>query len=302
MFNQEHTSSQEAQRQFSSQEAGDILNLAARLSNDSFSQEQLEAIAEEAGIPREAIHRAIQERQRQIQAENEKKRLREERRQHWHRMLPLVSLVLVILVTSLAIFFAFASPRASAREMRIVRIDRSGVTLPPLPRIELNLPSDMVETPSAEETPEISMQEVSGRTKRVYTRPARQIPFSFSSQSIFVEDLNTGETITAVPEAKETHHLTLSPSENQLAYFSGKVSGQGTDLWVVNTDGTKLCHITEDGGVLKLSDGRTATVKGTEVMWADDNTLITDTSLGRMEIDLDKNNVPHTVRIYQPRQ
>lgn len=300
MFNLDHTSSQEAQRQFSSQEAGDILNLAARLSNDSFSQEQLETIAEEAGIPREAIHRAIQEHQRQIQAEIEKNRLREERRQHWHRMLPLISLILVILVTGLALYFAFASPPTSAREMRIVSIDRSRVV--PTPRIELNLPSEVFETPSAEETSEISMQEVNGRTRRIYTRPARQIPFTFSSQSIFVEDLNTGETITAVPEAKAVHHLTLSPSENQLAYFSGKASGQGTDLWVVNTDGTKLCHITEDSGVLKLSDGRTATVKGTEVMWADDNTLITDTNLGRMEIDLDKNNVPHTVRVYQPRQ
>jgi hypothetical protein len=302
MFNQEHTSSQEAQQRFTSQEAGDILNIAARFSNDSFSQEQLEAIAEEAGIPREAIYRAIQEHQRQIQAGMEKKRLREERRRHWHRILPLALLIIVTLVTALALFFAFAQPPSAAREMSIIRIERSGINMPPMPRIELNLPSDTMETSETDERPEISTQEVTGRTKRVYTRPAKQIPFSFSTQSIYVEDLNTGETITAVPEAKEVHHLTLSPSENQLAYFTGKTSNKSTDLWVVNTDGTKLCHITGEGGVLKLSDGRTASVKGTEVMWADDNTLITDTNLGRMEIDLDKNNVPHTVRFYEPRQ
>lgn len=104
MFNQEHIPSQEAQQRFTSQEANNILNIAARFRNDSFSQEQLEAIAEEAGIPREAIQRAIQEHQRQIQAEMEKKRLCEERRRHWRRLLPLVVLVFLILVTGLALF------------------------------------------------------------------------------------------------------------------------------------------------------------------------------------------------------
>lgn len=303
MFKQEHTSSQEAHRQFSSQEAGDILNIAARLSDDAFSQEQLEAIAEEAGISREAIHRAIQEHQRQIQAEQEKKRQREERRRHWHRTLPLVALVFVILATSLALYFAFAQPPGNVREMRMIRIERSGINLPSLPPIAVNPPDISIEIPSSETTPEpeIAMQEVTGRTKRVYTRPAKKIPFSFSTQSIYVEDLNTNETITAVPEANEVHHLTLSPSENQLAYFTGKSSDKGSDLWVVNTDGTKLCHITNEGGALKLSDGRTASVKGTEVMWADNDTLIVDTSLGRMEIDLDENNVPGTARLYKSR-
>ncbi|MCS6919308.1 MAG: hypothetical protein NZM28_06025, partial [Fimbriimonadales bacterium] len=52
-------SSVESERRYSPEEAGEILKLAANLQDDSFSVEQLRAIAREAGIDDQQLNRAI---------------------------------------------------------------------------------------------------------------------------------------------------------------------------------------------------------------------------------------------------
>ncbi|MEJ5296017.1 MAG: hypothetical protein WHT28_12335, partial [Fimbriimonadales bacterium] len=56
----EHADSDYSQRVFTAEEAGEILKLATHLQEGQLRYEQLEAIAQEVGISREALAQAIQ--------------------------------------------------------------------------------------------------------------------------------------------------------------------------------------------------------------------------------------------------
>ncbi|MEN3000617.1 MAG: hypothetical protein ABDI19_02110 [Armatimonadota bacterium] len=99
----QHVSSEASSAQqvpmFTAEEAGAILNLAAQLHDRHLSQEQLITIAEEAGIPRETLQRAIaefqhQQRQKALQQEQAQRARRHKRRK---LLLILASLALLVM-------------------------------------------------------------------------------------------------------------------------------------------------------------------------------------------------------------
>ncbi|MCS6920220.1 MAG: hypothetical protein NZM28_10645, partial [Fimbriimonadales bacterium] len=77
------TAQAQTPQQFTPEEATQILTDAVNLSSQYLSLAQLEAIADEAGVPRETLYQAIQRRTQRLDAINLARLKKQERRQRW---------------------------------------------------------------------------------------------------------------------------------------------------------------------------------------------------------------------------
>lgn len=77
------TAQAQTPQQFTPEEATQILTDAVNLSSQYLTLEQLEAIADEAGVPRETLYQAIQRRTQRLDALKLAQLKKQERRQRW---------------------------------------------------------------------------------------------------------------------------------------------------------------------------------------------------------------------------
>ncbi|MCW5935230.1 MAG: hypothetical protein KIT45_13195 [Fimbriimonadia bacterium] len=286
---------QPTRESFNSHEAGEILQIAAKLGSDNYSIEQLEAIAEEAGVSREAIHQAIEARKKQQQLEEAQRLERMSRRKRFGTAL-MVGMVIFGLFIFVALF-TFVSPRRTASNMRVIidHADSSAVmrslpppaSLPPMPALD-------------EEAIRSSLSNhhvVKGKTIEAHSQS--NFPLNPDQFTLAVKDLKTGEMKVIRNNWLSVENVTLSPDEKRIAFFAKDTDGM-THLWVVNSDSSTLCSvIAEKGGQLLLDAKATLTAK--DIVWADENTLVVNTDQGRMQVPLDKNNIPMASQPYKPR-
>lgn len=104
--------SMESEQRYSPEEAGEILKLAANLQDDSFTIEQLRAIAREAGIDDQQLSRALEQHERLKQQKAFQQQEKRRRRKRW-LVGAGIALVLAVLFASSSV--SWVSPAHQAK-------------------------------------------------------------------------------------------------------------------------------------------------------------------------------------------
>lgn len=250
-----------SQTSFTSKEAGDILKIAVRLGGDQVSQEQLEAIAEEAGLSRETVQRAIREYKRQqartVQEPTMAQQPQQKRR--YRRAWFLLPLGVVGLI-----FFMYF-------------VVRSPLTYTPA-----------VVAPHATEEPSLGpygreIRQV-GKNTQVWTENG-----PFGTEIFVAEQGKSGRLLHSTQD--RVMDMVLSPDEERIAFMTAE-----SGIWVINMDSSGLVQVSrfnEKDFVLETEN--------VNLVWGDDHTIAFMTLNGRMQAELDKNNVPIQFGPYTPK-
>jgi len=255
---------EQAQASFTSKEAGDILKIAVRLGGDQVSQEQLEAIAEEAGLSREVVQQAIREYQRQqagaVHEQTVIQKPRQTHRRRWGWLFLPVGLIWFIL------FMNFVVLRQSFIPTR----------------------TRAVIAPNATEASSLGPfgREIrqAGKNVQVWTENG-----PFGTEIFVAETGKSGRVLHSVQE--RVMDMVLSPGEERIAFFTSEGG-----IWVMNTDGSRLVQVSrvqEKDFILESEN--------VNLVWGDDHTIAFMTLNGRMQAVLDKNNVPFKFESYTPK-
>ncbi|MCS7066710.1 MAG: helix-turn-helix domain-containing protein [Fimbriimonadales bacterium] len=234
MQTQQHVSGEAHSAQqapmFTAEEAGAILNLAAQLHDSHLSQEQLITIAEEAGIPRETLQRAIaefqrQQRQKALQQEQAQRARRHKRRKLW------------LILASLALLVMWG----------IWTIDEQGGFG------GLSGKNSSTTSPSVwiASSPQQILASTSGCT--VYKQPYTT-EYGETFERVFLQVAGS-EPLTLGQNFGRVDFATISPDGELVALYDSRKG----EVWIVQTDGKGLACVARAGETINVS-GRTLTL------------------------------------------
>lgn len=212
----------EVERRYSPEEAGEILKLAASLQDDSFSVEQLQGIAREAGVSDEQLHRAIEH------YEQQKCRLLERRRERRRR------LKLFLLVgTPLIIAVGMCSPTFRISE-RISTDAYPG-------SVALSHPTGEHEFSSVEGESHLL---ASSETCKVYKFSV--IDNYTQYEQARIHNLRSNESFVVGHLFKKLTFASISPTGKHVAFYD-EATGE---VWVAATDGSGLQRVARGSEII----------------------------------------------------
>ncbi len=218
---QQHQSA-EVKRRYSPEEAGEILKLAAGLQDDSFSVEQLQGIAREAGVSDEQLHRAIE------QYEQQKRRLLERRRERRRRLkvFLLVGMPLII-----AVGMCFPLFRTSEQ----VSTDTYPAAVVPFP------PTGEHKFSSVEGESKLL---ASSETCKVYKSSVvdNHAPY----EQARIHNLRSNESFVVGHQFKKLTFASISPTGKHVAFYD-EATGE---VWVAATNGSGLQRVARGSEII----------------------------------------------------
>jgi hypothetical protein len=259
--------------QFTPDEVVEILTEAVNLSSQYVSLAQLEAIADEAGIPRETLYQVIRKRaeqsNKQVQATLDKQLRRQQRIQRWKSRLK--KLGLTILILTLGIAAISISYDLGYQEGRGQNRSSYWYGREVLPYFE-NLTDQAVER--------LALRKIRGKNTSLYILP-RIYSYSVSNyiSSIWMKHSSSGSLEPIYKTSGNIIRATLSPNERLLAFVITGSASEG--VWVLDLQTNESHRISSD-----------PTLNGLDIAWLDDRTLILPTDNGRYRCELNERGVP----------
>jgi hypothetical protein len=259
--------------QFTPDEVVEILTEAVNLSSQYVSLAQLEAIADEAGIPRETLYQVIRKRaeqsNKQVQSTLDKQLRRQQRIQRWKSRLKKLGLTILILtlgVAAISISYDLGYQDGRGRESSSYW-SYGNVALP------------YFEDLTDESIEQLAIRKIRGKTIHLYILP-RIYFFSHSSyiSSIWMKHSSSGSLEPIYKTSGNITRATLSPNERLLAFVITGSASEG--VWVLDLQTNESHRISSDP------------FYGFDIAWVDDRTLILPTDNGRYRCELNERGVP----------
>ncbi|MCS6923925.1 MAG: hypothetical protein NZM10_06050 [Fimbriimonadales bacterium] len=207
MMLEQQQPSAEAERRYSPEEAGEILRLAANLQENSFSLEQLQAIASEAGISEETLQRAVREYE---QRRNDSLSRQESETLNYRRSFWLFTFGCGLFIT-LVMAIMLLAPRSS----KTLSAHTSSATV-----YSSTTGGTLI---ASSETCEVYKERKTDERDNLY-------------EQVQIKNQKTGQSFVVGHRFGTVVSASISPTGKHVALYDEK-SGE---LWVVATDGSSL--------------------------------------------------------------
>lgn len=227
----------ESERRYSPEEAGEILKLAANLQDDSFTLEQLRAIAREAGIEDQQLSRALEQYEQRQQHAVLRRQEKQGRRRRW-----LIGAGILLVLAALFVYSAvsWVTPAQHSEEFHPTGSEVSMYPATPADVLEMDTRVLLASSRSCKVYKE---RHDNARERVVIARP---------DGSEFV----VGHYFSEVASAS------VSPTGKHIALLDAK---QG-EVWVVDVNGEGLHSVARKGE--KRSDGFVVSKRNPIAGWA----------------------------------
>ncbi|MCS7209528.1 MAG: hypothetical protein NZ874_08150 [Fimbriimonadales bacterium] len=297
--------SAQAPQQFTPDEAIEILKQAATMTSQQLSIEQLETIADEAGIPRENLYQAVQQHLQRADASEraadlEQLRARERRQRRNARLKRLLLLFGLIVASMATISISYDAGYTAARQS----VHSESTTLSSSAEDALSSVTylhnalmrgsyDYLER-LGNKLDELAVQKLRGSSLTVYIMPPAYSMSGGKYASIWVKRTgkNTPEMVLKI--SGDITRASLSSDDRLVAFFVWSSAQAG--VWVLDLDSGErhwVLGAESSGGYgLPQDDGSYAQADVGEVSWIDDRTLMFSTTHGRYVCKVSSKGVP----------
>lgn len=280
------TQQSETVLQFTPEEATQILSDAVNLSSNYLSLTQLEAIADEAGVPRETLYQAIQQHARQKDAASIRAIQQQERRRKAKaRLKKWLWATAFGAVIALAFKIGYESGNSIANQSGIAgeRISYH--------RVELEKLSGYLE--------QFAIQRLQGRGATYYVMPqAFSIAHGLEMSSLWQLEKN-GSARLLFKTRGRLERACLSEDEKFLAMWVADSNDAG--VWVMDLKSGERHRILGDSyteGYRLLVEGDYVQAYGGEIAWVDKRKLLFSTTHGRYMCTVNERGAPLTYSPY----